>query len=101
MNQEDGSLLFRELMDALIEGEIKIKNINDRDEFNPFFEEEEEEEVPFKSKETFLERSTQFYLSTNVSCMSCDYNSWNFTLSSDLIVDIVREFNDNSPHNND
>jgi hypothetical protein len=95
MNQEDGSILYRYLVDALIQGEIKMNNISDMDEYNPFSdsEDDEGEKPPFKAKETFLERSTQFYLSTNVKCMDCDYDSWNFTLSSDLILDIIPRFN--------
>ena len=37
----------------------------------------------------------QFYLVTNVKCLHTNYNSWNFTLGSDLILDIQTIYSQN------
>lgn len=46
----------------------------------------------FRTQETFIEKTCSFYLATSIRCLHDDYNSWNFTLQGDLILDIYTNF---------
>lgn len=46
----------------------------------------------FREQETFIEKQCQFYLATSIRCLHDEYNSWNFTLQGDLMLDIYTNF---------
>ena len=80
------------MIEKLIEGELIIHRIEQDDEYNPFLEEEDEVRPPYEKKETYTQKNCQFYLATNVECLHDDYKGWNFTLSTDLILDIIPNY---------
>ena len=47
--------------------------------------------TPFKKKETIVEKSLMSYLVNHVYCLSCQFQTWTFDISSDIILNIDEE----------
>lgn len=47
--------------------------------------------TPFKKKETIVEKTLMSYLVNHVYCLSCEFQTWTFDISSDIILNIDEE----------
>lgn len=97
MKQQDAGEVYRSIIESLVFGEASMlvaEQENQKEKNSNFLDEidEEKKSPQFIMQETFTQKNMQFYLATNVRCLHSDYDSWNFTLSSDLILDILLNY---------